>query len=238
MGDTDEAVALINKAIELEPRDAKYYAGKANILWEMQERDQECLAAAQQACALDPGNGTHHQMCAQVLMRMGRLSEALAAIDQALKRHDRDPNLIILKASVLKAQGDLAGAEEAATTAITRMPSASSYRLERAQIRFARKNFAGAIEDTNLPLEKRNWHNMWEARSAWMLRARSYAMMQDKAHASATFLRAIQVCPSDRKLLVEAQAYFKSIADAANEQSIAKRIKDIDTDLTPPKMPI
>ena len=204
----------------------------------MQEKDQECLEATQKSCQLEPLNPNYHQMRAQILFHMGRLTESRAAIEESLSLHDRDPNLFVLKADVLKALGDLPSAEKTITEAINMKPAAADYRFARAKIRFARKNFAGALQDTDLSVSKNNRANVTEARNAWILRAQCYASLNDKVKARDTYLQAIQTWPIDRQLLSQAHAYFKSAGDRVNEQSVAKRINDLDSDLTPPKMPI
>jgi Flp pilus assembly protein TadD len=78
----DEAEAALRKAIELDPKLAQAHSNLGNIFYVRGEYEA-ALQKYQDAVALNPENPIFHQNLHAALKKLGRLSEAVAALKQA-----------------------------------------------------------------------------------------------------------------------------------------------------------
>ena len=82
-GEHDRALAEYTRALELDPRFANAYRGRAELNRKM-GRLAESLADAEQALSLDPKNPFAHDTRAHALAALGRRNEAIAEYKKAL----------------------------------------------------------------------------------------------------------------------------------------------------------
>ncbi|MBO0790763.1 MAG: tetratricopeptide repeat protein [Ktedonobacteraceae bacterium] len=127
MGRYQEALAVCERAIRLNPSSALIYINKAAALCGL-ERYQEALQVCNQALLYDPQNALAHYNASEALVNLERYQEALRACDQAL-RFDPSHSLAYINKS--KALIELERYQEALATCeqATRLasPSASIY---------------------------------------------------------------------------------------------------------------
>jgi Flp pilus assembly protein TadD len=78
----DEAEAALRRAIELDPKLAQAHSNLGNIFY-VRGQYEAALQKYQEAVALNPENPIFHQNLHAALKKLGRLSEAVAALKQA-----------------------------------------------------------------------------------------------------------------------------------------------------------
>jgi tetratricopeptide (TPR) repeat protein len=79
----EEALADLNRAVELDPGNPGHFAGRGRTYQEM-ERYEEALADFNRAVELDPGNPGHFVVRGEAYRLMERYEEALADLNRAV----------------------------------------------------------------------------------------------------------------------------------------------------------
>jgi adenylate cyclase len=101
--DNEEALRLLDKAIELAPAHAEAYAWKACTLGQAlqfgycknpQEFEKEAIAAITKALSLDENNVECHRLLCEVYMETGQLQKAVVHGVRAHKMNPNDPRLV------------------------------------------------------------------------------------------------------------------------------------------------
>jgi predicted TPR repeat methyltransferase len=82
-GDSSAAIAMIDRAIELEPGNASFFASRGNMLQQM-NRFEEALASYNHALAMKPDFATVLFSRGNVLYHLKRFEDALASYDRGL----------------------------------------------------------------------------------------------------------------------------------------------------------
>jgi len=83
-GRSDQAIALIKRSLELEPRRADWHSNLGIVLQDRLRLD-EAIVAYQRAIALDPGHANAHNNLGVLLRAQGRPAEAEAAYRAAIE---------------------------------------------------------------------------------------------------------------------------------------------------------
>jgi adenylate cyclase len=108
--DNAEALRLLDKAIELDPRFAQAYAWKACTLGQAAERGfrgpraeyfQRSLEAINKAVALDEDDVECHRLLCEVCIETHRLDQAVVHNERALAMNPNDPRLVAQKGELL-----------------------------------------------------------------------------------------------------------------------------------------
>jgi TolB-like protein/class 3 adenylate cyclase/rhodanese-related sulfurtransferase/tetratricopeptide (TPR) repeat protein len=127
--ETLKAVALFEKAIELDPDYSRAYASLAAANWRISlsfwfssagagwEHAYESLNR-NLAKAMEKPTSLAYAISSQLLAQQGRYDEAFAAIDQAMELAPNDPDNHVSKARILNATGRAAEAEQQARLAM------------------------------------------------------------------------------------------------------------------------
>jgi TolB-like protein/class 3 adenylate cyclase/rhodanese-related sulfurtransferase/cytochrome c-type biogenesis protein CcmH/NrfG len=120
--DTLKAIALFEKAVELDPGYHRAYAALATGHWRIAVSSWGAANVGMQrafermnlnlAKAMEAPNAPTYALSAEVLARQGRNDEALAAIKRALELAPNDPDNHISQARILNAIGRAAEAEQ------------------------------------------------------------------------------------------------------------------------------
>jgi tetratricopeptide (TPR) repeat protein len=108
MGRFQEAVDLLNVAVQLDPRPARY-ANRGYAFLAM-GKTGEALADAEQAILLNSSYSSGHGLKAETLLAMGDYQGALAAADAALALDPGAAHYWHVKGKVLAEMGDCPGA--------------------------------------------------------------------------------------------------------------------------------
>ena len=125
--DNAEALRLLDKAIELDPRLAQAYAWKACTLGQAAERGfstpraeyfRRSLEAINKAVALDENDVECHRLLCEVCIETRQLDQAMAHNERALAMNPNDPRLVSQKGELLTWLGrPVEGAEWVRTAA-------------------------------------------------------------------------------------------------------------------------
>ncbi len=111
-----KAVDTINKAIELEPEEPRFYKFKASYLSELEKYD-EALAAIDKAIELDQGNGDLLSSRAGILVDAGKYEEATETYRRAIELQPDFMGALLSYSELLIIMGDYAEAEKQAKLA-------------------------------------------------------------------------------------------------------------------------
>jgi putative PEP-CTERM system TPR-repeat lipoprotein len=114
-GDLDGLLAQLDGGkLALNPTQTATYRGFALLA---KGKDNEAIAAFQQALAIDAGSSEARQGLADSLAQHGDFDAALAEIENVLRNHPNDAHALVLKGRVLSRRGDSRAATEALTLA-------------------------------------------------------------------------------------------------------------------------
>lgn len=95
-GELEQAAACYQRAAELDPRRESAWGAWSRCLGLMQRFDEAC-AVADQALAIDPGNGVHLTNKGMFLIDAGRFAEALVVLEQAVRAAPKNAGAWLLK---------------------------------------------------------------------------------------------------------------------------------------------
>jgi predicted O-linked N-acetylglucosamine transferase (SPINDLY family) len=93
LGRTDEAVELIQRAINLNPRQAAYHGNLGLTLLGI-GRKREAIAALEQSLAIQPNQPDALVLLAKILYSVGELDRAIICFHRAIKAQPSDPTLL------------------------------------------------------------------------------------------------------------------------------------------------
>ena len=99
-GRVEDAVALLDRALALQPGHFEALYNRGILLWEM-HRDQEALASMDEAIAIRPDYAATWNNRGNVLRELDRSSDALASFDQALALKPDFANALYNRANLL-----------------------------------------------------------------------------------------------------------------------------------------
>jgi len=92
-GQADEALTLLDRAADIQPKNADLFANRGRVL-NLIKRDEEALANYDKALAIDSRHTAALQNRAGTLLALGRYEEALRTFDDILQLHPRDPTVL------------------------------------------------------------------------------------------------------------------------------------------------
>jgi adenylate cyclase len=119
--DNAEALRLIDKAIELDPRFAQAYAWKACTIGQAMTRgfgdnprelEARAVEAVNKALALDENDVECHRLMCEVCMERHQLDQAVVHNDRALRLNPNDPRIVAQKGELLTWLGKPGEGEE------------------------------------------------------------------------------------------------------------------------------
>lgn len=165
LGDSIEALSLLNRTIELDKGSAYAFALRSMLL-EQQDKHAEALEDMNRAVRLDPEQPSFYVNRALIRYNMEDLNAAVVDYDMAL---EIDPNNVVghYNRGLLRAQvGDRNRAIEDFTAVIAEQPDNTFAIYNRAILRDEVGDLAGAIEDYTLVYEQHpNYFPVLYARS-------------------------------------------------------------------------
>ena len=101
MGNYEQALVKINKAIELNPQNGGVFSTKARILDHL-GRYEEGLIAANKAIELNPSDFTAFTEQASILYHLGRYEEGLIVVNKAIELNSSHGEASAVKVEILK----------------------------------------------------------------------------------------------------------------------------------------
>jgi protein O-GlcNAc transferase len=116
LGEPEQALPLIERAIVLEPGLAAAYANLGTVLSAL-KRFGDAASSYERALALDPNNRAAHSNLSLALVELGRYDDALAAAHIAAKRHHTSAEVMNNLGVIHKTRGEIALAIECFTRA-------------------------------------------------------------------------------------------------------------------------
>ncbi|UGQ47102.1 tetratricopeptide repeat protein [Massilia endophytica] len=140
-----EALKELDAALARYPEDSSLWATYGSILSDLMGEPEKGEAAIRKAIALDPGNAVLLGDLAGAQAKDGRLAEALATVETALKMVPDDAALLALKGMLL-GETDRAQAEAALRKAVEIDPSSDSGWIELAKLLGAEAEGAAEAE--------------------------------------------------------------------------------------------
>lgn len=229
----DSAVDYLNKAIALKPERADLYWLKAEWLWKLEADDNQALAAVDKYLTMIPNSENGYQMKAQILLRLKRNKEALAAVNSGVAISTRY-DILSLKADCQRRLGDIQGEESTLSLALKQKTDSRDMRLARALARLKLKNYQGVVEDTTSVIKNFRATTPIINRKAYLARAEAYQQMHQTDKARQDYLDMLKMANSnDRVGMMEARKFFQSIGDKTNLEKVDSAIKKLDSDLSP-----
>ena len=104
LGQYDEAVIRLKRAVQLDPQHAHAWVGIGNAYYRMRKHDQ-ALQAYEKAVQLDPNDGYTHRNLGGLLIGFKRLDEAIVHLRKALELMPDDQQAIFGLAAALEEVG-------------------------------------------------------------------------------------------------------------------------------------
>jgi tetratricopeptide (TPR) repeat protein len=132
-GDADEALRLGTVGLKRFPRSARMLAWHGFALRE-RGKLSEARRSLEAALALSPDDLASKGVLGDVLLREGRLEEAIRLFEQILQRAPMDEEALIGRARTLAAMGKTAEALDAMRAAVRASPDVARLRLEISQL--------------------------------------------------------------------------------------------------------
>lgn len=120
--DPAKAAALLEQAVELNPKRAPTYIALGGARLALGERDK-ALAMLNKATELDPDSLVAAMALARTHLGGRDYDKALAALAKQEAKHAKAPDLLVLKGNVLLAKQDKAGARAAFSKAVEAAPT-------------------------------------------------------------------------------------------------------------------
>ncbi|MBI4618491.1 MAG: tetratricopeptide repeat protein [Planctomycetes bacterium] len=149
-----EAIADLDRVIELEPQNSTAHFNRANLLVRIGESDR-ALAGYAEAAAYEGLVVEFYLELASVRACEGRLAETIVRVAEALNALSRLLECNAARGNLLLARRDLAGAGKEVDLALAVWPDHPDSRETRAMLRMRRGEYAGALEDFSVALARR-----------------------------------------------------------------------------------
>jgi len=183
-----EALASINRAIELNQNDFALYLSQGDILARL-KRYPDAIDAYNQAIGLNP-QPLSYIIRGQVRFKMGDEPGAIADYNKAIELSPKSSDAYIERAvfrySRLK---DVEGGEADFAEAIKLKPDYYQAYYRRGNFRYNWENYRGAVEDYNQIIQNQNWNYA----PLYYQRALAYRQLGDKQAAIVDFKKATEL---------------------------------------------
>lgn len=244
----EEAAAMMQKALQLDPKNAYFHSRLSDFLFAAQDDDMAALKEIDLAISIQKTPRADFLSTKSIILeRLKRYQEAIVCSNKviALKSvgvtakssyHARKMLAYYYnqRASIRKNMNDLQGAVSDLTLAIQLDPEANDLYVHRAQVNAMQKHWAQVIPDAER-ISKLSFKGapVLRKREAYLLLARAHTGLKNVEKAKSTYLVAMKECVDDRLILNEAQKYFASIGDKKNADSVKKRLDSLDQDYVP-----
>ncbi len=225
----DGCLALIDKAIAINPKRREFYYTKAIFLWSLQEDDNLGLSCLEKSEALGSNGSYLYFLRGQFLRRLGRKREALASAEKSFSMA-REPNCAHFCSLLNEQLGNYKKAREWVDTALKLNPGGIDYYDSRAGLRYKMGDYKGAIEDADMTLKLSKVSLIQTVRRAWRLKADAYTMLKEPAKAEKSLQELLRVYPNDRVTLQLMAKHYKETGNKTKEAQILEQIKKLDLD--------
>ncbi|MHC4954162.1 MAG: protein kinase domain-containing protein [Planctomycetota bacterium] len=149
LGRYEDALRVLNRVLELEPRHATAHSYRAFSLAKL-GRLEEAVAAAKRACEFDPRNSNSHRHLAAALLGVGKYSEALASARTAVEIDPSDYSAHSQMAQAALKTGNREAALEHSRIAIELRPRAGMFRIVRARVLFQTGDPKAAVAELDI----------------------------------------------------------------------------------------
>ncbi len=155
LGQTEQAIKDLSRALELAPDDVSALAQRGRARW-LRGDHQSALDDFDRVIELEPGEAKHHVSRANVLAKLERMADAVVALSRALELTPNDPEAYALRAiyrshsedtdeGVVRVKEDLGRAIELAPTNVI-------YPRKRGEYLMARCEYTEALADIDKAL--------------------------------------------------------------------------------------
>lgn len=226
----DSCLAIIDKAIKINPKRGDFYLTKASFLWCLQDDDEMGLACLDKAVELGDKGSYLYFLKSQFLCRLGRKREALAAAEKSFGMN-KECNCAHFCSLLLEQLGDYAKARQWVDLAIKLNPGCNDYYNSRAGLRYKTGDYRGAIADADMSLKLSRVSHIQTVRRAWRLKADAYDKLNDGANAEKSLIMLLKVYPNDRVTLQALAKHYRTAGNTLQEKKILEQIRKIDQEL-------
>ncbi len=150
--DDKDAIADLNKAVELQPEKPDYLRLRAEHLYE-QDKYDEALADTDLALKLEPDHADTNELRGMILLSLNKYDEALKSFDRSSELSPEAPLPYQHRGELYRQKGDMQKALEQLTKALELSPKNISTLLVRAGVYYELKQPEKALEDIDKAIE-------------------------------------------------------------------------------------
>jgi tetratricopeptide (TPR) repeat protein len=150
--DEKDALADLNKAIELQPEKADYVRLRAQHLYEHDKFD-DALTDADKALKLDPDHAGTNELRGMILLGLNKYDDALKSFDRSTELMPQAPLPYQHRGELYRQKGDMHKALEQLTKALELSPQSVATLIVRAYVYFELKQPEKALEDIDKAIE-------------------------------------------------------------------------------------
>jgi tetratricopeptide (TPR) repeat protein len=147
-----DALADLNKAIELQPDKADYFRLRAQHLYE-QDKFDEALADADKALKIEPDHAATNELKGMILLGLNKYDEALKSFDRSSELVPQSPLPYQHRGEMYRQKGDMEKALEQLTKALELSPDSIATLLVRAGVYYELKQPDNALADIDKAIE-------------------------------------------------------------------------------------
>ncbi|MBO4232667.1 MAG: tetratricopeptide repeat protein [Bacteroidales bacterium] len=104
----DNAMADILQSIKIDSTQSKYYVGLSDVYFSLKQTD-DAEEALQKAISLDKNNNEAYLKLSELYFHLRMFDDCNATLDEALKLQNHNPKAHLIRAFMLKDQGDTLG---------------------------------------------------------------------------------------------------------------------------------
>ncbi len=188
-------------------------------LLERQGEDEAALEALEAALDEDPASAVIRAEIARLLGRARRYGEALAVVDEGLSRRPGNPELLLLRARLLHAQGRTGEAAKAAREAAEAGGGREAFDL-------AVRLYEAANELDEALAEADRWIEARSDADAWFARGRVLARMKRFDQARKALQRGLELDPNHRPALQALATLEERAGNLARAEALYRRVVD------------
>ena len=141
----EEALAVYDRVIQMDPRDARAYSNKGNALRKL-KRNKEALEAYERALTIEPRSAFVWISKGKIFYSSKRFDEALVAYNHALAINPNNPVIWASKGNVLYALKRHHEALDAYDSALTITPDDASIWAAKGEVLYRQKRYREALE--------------------------------------------------------------------------------------------